>query len=116
MNALPLPDGVADTDDVAVLHVTEHAQVHRPGIGVTGCGLPMWAMQHPLPSAGYLAALSPQWCEHARCFPRVSAWDGLLRTAYQEPARPLTQSRDVFPAVNRAHRGLLARLHLGGRA
>lgn len=104
---LLLPQNLTETDDVAVEHVAPGAVVHRPGVGVTGCGLPMWSMQHPLPAAGLLAAMSPHWCEHVRCFPRESAWERMVAAAH--PNRPVvdTQPRDGFRQINQRHRGFL---------
>lgn len=77
---MTLPNGLDPHADVAVEHVTARAVVHAPGDIVTGCGQPMWAMQHPFPAAGHMDAMACEWCP--ACFPRASVWAQLVELAY----------------------------------
>lgn len=98
---MSLPENLRDTDDVAVAHVAPGVVVHKPGDVVTGCGEPMWAMQHPLPSAGYLAAYCPAWCE--QCWPRESTWERMLTLAYPSRFRTAQTNSRSSGYVNRAY-------------
>lgn len=78
--SLRLPEGVGETDDVIPISVHGHLTVHQLGSIVTPCGIPMWSVTHPLPAAGHVLHLSPQWCP--RCWPQESPWAQMLALAY----------------------------------
>lgn len=78
-----LPEGLAEVDDVATTMVAARALVHRPRLGVTDCGQPMWAMRRV--AAGHMATLSCRWCP--RCWPQqastaTSGWLQMLALAH----------------------------------
>jgi hypothetical protein len=114
---LLLPAGVEPFHDVVADHLDMHMLVHRPGQLRTPCGELMIVMQ---PRFGAYLALGygARWCP--ACFGQPeSAWAHIVDAAFPEPPRPAVrdrQDRDVFPAVNRPHRGVWARLHFGGGA